>query len=171
MREFKRIFDPLGLMNPGKKVDAPSMTENLRFGPTYQPAPIKTYFDFTARGWIPARGRACATARRSAGSSRPGRCAHHSWPRGTSRTPPAPAPTPSATRWPAGHASTSRTSPRKTTYEVIDLCLSCKACKTECPSSVDMAKLKTEFLAHYHDAHGTPLRRPALWPHPPICPG
>ena len=40
----------------------------------------------------------------------------------------------------------------------MDLCLSCKACKTECPSSVDMAKLKTEFLAHYHDAHGTPLR-------------
>jgi ferredoxin len=43
-------------------------------------------------------------------------------------------------------------------YEVMDLCISCKACKTECPSSVDMAKLKTEFLAQYQDAHGTPLR-------------
>ena len=44
----------------------------------------------------------------------------------------------------------------KETYEVMDLCLSCKACKTECPSSVDMAKLKTEFLAQYYDANGTP---------------
>ena len=46
----------------------------------------------------------------------------------------------------------------KDVYDVLDLCLSCKACKTECPSSVDMAKLKTEFLAHYQDEHGTPLR-------------
>ena len=46
----------------------------------------------------------------------------------------------------------------KTTYDVMDLCLSCKACKTECPSSVDMAKLKTEFLASYYEAHGTPMR-------------
>jgi Fe-S oxidoreductase len=43
-------------------------------------------------------------------------------------------------------------------YETLDLCISCKACKTECPSSVDMAKIKTEWLAHYHEAHGTPLR-------------
>jgi Fe-S oxidoreductase len=46
----------------------------------------------------------------------------------------------------------------KDTYQVMDLCLSCKACKTECPSSVDMAKLKMEFLAHYHETHGTPIR-------------
>jgi Fe-S oxidoreductase len=40
----------------------------------------------------------------------------------------------------------------------MDLCLSCKACKSECPSSVDIAKLKAEFLQHYHDANGVPLR-------------
>jgi Fe-S oxidoreductase len=43
-------------------------------------------------------------------------------------------------------------------YEVMDLCLSCKACKSECPSSVDVAKLKAEFLQHYYDANGVPLR-------------
>ena len=42
--------------------------------------------------------------------------------------------------------------------EALDLCLSCKACKTECPSSVDMAKLKMEFLAHYQAKHGTSIR-------------
>ncbi|MFO7830093.1 MAG: 4Fe-4S dicluster domain-containing protein, partial [Bacteroidales bacterium] len=42
--------------------------------------------------------------------------------------------------------------------EVMDLCLSCKACKSECPSNVDVAKLKAEFLQHYYDAHGIPIR-------------
>jgi Fe-S oxidoreductase len=43
-------------------------------------------------------------------------------------------------------------------YEVMDLCISCKACKSECPSNVDMAKLKAEFLQHYYDANGVPMR-------------
>ena len=46
----------------------------------------------------------------------------------------------------------------KRMYEVMDLCIECKACKTECPSSVDMAKIKFEFLARYHEVHGTPVR-------------
>jgi Fe-S oxidoreductase len=46
----------------------------------------------------------------------------------------------------------------KEIYEVMDLCLSCKGCKSECPSNVDVAKLKAEFLQHYYDAHGVPLR-------------
>ncbi len=46
----------------------------------------------------------------------------------------------------------------KEIYEVMDLCLSCKACKSECPSNVDIAKLKAEFLQHYYDANGIPLR-------------
>src|SRR5205807_2430220 len=46
----------------------------------------------------------------------------------------------------------------KDLYETLDLCLECKGCKAECPSNVDMAKLKYEFLAHYNQANGTPLR-------------
>ena len=43
-------------------------------------------------------------------------------------------------------------------HEILDLCLMCKACKSECPLGVDMAALKSEALAHHHDVHGTPLR-------------
>src|SRR5688572_8573 len=46
----------------------------------------------------------------------------------------------------------------KEIHDVMDLCLSCKACKSECPSNVDMAKLKAEWLQHYYDANGVPLR-------------
>src|SRR3954464_6672792 len=47
-------------------------------------------------------------------------------------------------------------------HEILDLCLECKACKRECPLSVDMASLKSEFLAHYQDIHGVPLRARAF---------
>src|SRR5690606_25453518 len=50
----------------------------------------------------------------------------------------------------------------KAVYDVLDLCLECKACKAECPSQVDMAKLKYEFLQHYYDEHGTPLSTIAI---------
>ena len=43
-------------------------------------------------------------------------------------------------------------------HDVLDLCLSCKGCKSECPSDVDIAKLKAEFLQHYYDKHGVPMR-------------
>jgi Fe-S oxidoreductase len=46
----------------------------------------------------------------------------------------------------------------KEIYEVMDLCLSCKGCKSECPSNVDVAKMKAEFLQHYYDANGVPFR-------------
>jgi len=58
----------------------------------------------------------------------------------------------------AGNVLTPADFADKKTYDTLDLCLSCKACKTECPSSVDMDKIKTEFLAHYYEKHGTPLR-------------
>ena len=156
MREFKRLWDPRGLMNPGKKVDAPPMTENLRFGPTYRANEPKTYLDFRAEGGFARAVEMCngaAVCRKlKAGAMCPSFMATRDEKDST-----------------RGRANALRDALAGDTldrsdlaspevYDVLDLCLSCKACKTECPSSVDMAKLKTEFLAHYYDAHGTPLR-------------
>ena len=156
MREFKAIFDPRGLMNPGKKVDAPPMTEHLRYGPTYHPYEPKTHLDFSKEGGFLRAIEMCngaAVCRKlKAGTM----CPSYMATRDEQDTTRARA---NALR----NALAERVFDRsdftsRTTYEVMDLCLSCKACKTECPSSVDMAKLKTEFLAHYYEAHGTPLR-------------
>jgi Fe-S oxidoreductase/FAD/FMN-containing dehydrogenase len=157
MRELKRIFDPAGLMNPGKKVDAPSMIENLRFGPTYNPAPINTYFDYTREGGFLRAVEQCngsAVCRKlKAGTMCPSFMATRDE-QDTTRARANALRNALAGR--AGFELKDFTS--QATYDVMDLCLSCKACKTECPSSVDMAKLKMEFLAHYQDKHGTPLR-------------
>ena len=56
------------------------------------------------------------------------------------------------------HSTQANRYDHKEIYDVMDLCLSCKGCKSECPSNVDMAKLKAEFLQHYYDANGVPLR-------------
>nr|MBA2278813.1 4Fe-4S dicluster domain-containing protein [Chloroflexia bacterium] len=156
MRELKAIFDPGGLMNPGKVVDAPSMTENLRFGPKYQPMTIKTHLDFSAEGGFMAAVEMCngaAVCRKlKAGTMCPSYMAtkdEKDTTRGRANA---------LRNALAGNTLTPKDFASKATYDVLDLCLSCKACKTECPSSVDMAKIKTEFLAQYHSRHGTPLR-------------
>ncbi|MGI8643498.1 MAG: FAD-binding and (Fe-S)-binding domain-containing protein [Thermomicrobiales bacterium] len=156
MREFKGIFDPRGLMNPGKVVNAPSMMENLRYGPGYEPVAPKTHLDFSAEGGFLAAIEMCngaAVCRKlKAGTMCPSYMAtkdEHDTTRARANA---------LRNALAGNVLTQTDFTSKGTYEVLDLCLSCKACKTECPSSVDMAKIKTEFLAQYHDAHGTPLR-------------
>ena len=156
MRELKRIFDPNGLMNPGKKVDAPSMTENLRFGPAYHPIEVKTYFDYSREGGFHQAIEQCngaAVCRKlKAGTM----CPSYMATRDEADTTRARA---NALRNAlAGRTFEPKDFTSKATYDVMDLCLSCKACKTECPSSVDMAKLKMEFLAHYYDEHGIPFR-------------
>ena len=156
MRELKAIFDPRGLMNPGKKVDAPPMTEHLRYGEAYRPVEPKTYLDFTAEGGLLRAVEQCngaAVCRKlKAGTM----CPSYMATKDEADTTRARA---NALRNAlAGRTFETKDFTSKATYDVMDLCLSCKACKTECPSSVDMAKLKTEFLAHYHAEHGTPAR-------------
>ncbi|HET7094125.1 MAG TPA: FAD-linked oxidase C-terminal domain-containing protein, partial [Thermomicrobiales bacterium] len=156
MREFKRIWDPRGLMNPGKKVDAPPMTEHLRYGPSYAAREPKTHLDFSAEGGFLRAVEMCngsAVCRKlKAGTMCPSYMAtkdEKDTTRGRANA---------LRNALAGEIFDQSEFTSKEVYDVLDLCLSCKACATECPSSVDMAKIKTEFLAHYHSAHGTPLR-------------
>ncbi len=147
-------------MNPGKVVDAPKMTESLRFGTDYKPVEIKTYLDFSREGGFMAAVEMCngAGVCRKIGAGT--MCPSYMATRDEKDTTRARA---NALRNAlAGRMFQPEEMTSKEVYDVLDLCLSCKACKTECPSSVDMAKIKTEFLAHYHDEHGVSLRTRAM---------
>ena len=154
-RQIKRIFDPKNLMNPGKIVDAAPMTESLRIGPTYKTWQPETILDFSHQGGFAAAVEMCngmgVCRKKLEGTMCPSYMAtldeEHST-RGRAN---------------ALRAVLSGKVPRedftgKRLFEVLDLCLECKACKAECPSNVDMAKLKYEFLHHYYQANGLPLR-------------
>jgi ferredoxin len=137
------------------------MTENLRYGTDYKTVDILTHLDFSREGGFAAAIEMCNGAgvcRKTAAGTM---CPSYMATRRTKRTRRVDGQTRYAPRSPArGLISKNFTTPR--TYEVLDLCLSCKACKTECPSSVDMAKIKTEFLAQYYDDNGTPFRAKML---------
>ncbi|MGI8403369.1 MAG: FAD-binding and (Fe-S)-binding domain-containing protein [Thermomicrobiales bacterium] len=156
MRDFKQLFDPEKLMNPGKIVDAPPLVDNLRYGPKYKPVQIKTNLDFTREGGFMGAVEMCngaAVCRQTkAGTMCPSYMAtrdENDTTRGRANA---------LRNALAGNILSPRDFADKATYDTLDLCLSCKACKTECPSSVDMAKIKTEFLTHYYEKHGVPLR-------------
>ena len=154
-KELKATADPKGVMNPGKIVDAPPMTENLRYGSKYRARPVKTFFRYGREGGFDRAIEMCNGAavcrKKLEGTMCPSYMAtleeEHST-RGRAN----------ALRAAInGHLpEDALVSPRM--YDVLDLCLECKGCKAECPSNVDMAKLKSEFLALYYARHGTPLR-------------
>ncbi len=156
LRQVKNAFDATGVMNPGKIVDAPPMTENLRFGAKYNTIEIDTYFDFSNQDGFAGAIEMCngvgACRKTLSGTMCPSfigtREEEHST-RGRANV------LRSIIAGDLPH--TEFTSDRL--YEVLDLCLGCKACKAECPSNVDMAKIKYEFLAHYHKANGLPLKK------------
>jgi FAD/FMN-containing dehydrogenase/Fe-S oxidoreductase len=153
--ELKRTFDPTGLLNPGKIVDAPPLTASLRYGPGYVTPDVVTTFDFSADGGLTRAAELCA----GVGECRKTRA-------GTM------CPSYQATReeqhCTRGRANSLRlaltgqcdlkglTDPAL--MDVFDLCLECKACKAECPTNVDVARLKAEFLHQYYRRHGVPWR-------------
>ena len=154
-REVKAAFDPHGIMNPGKIVDSPPMTENLRYTPAYRPLEVLTGFGYSAEGSFAGAIEMCngqgACRKVLSGTMCPSymvtRDEEHST-RGRAN----------ALRAAISGALPVDSLTSKRLYDVLDLCLECKACKAECPSNVDMAKLKYEFLDRYHKVNGYPLR-------------
>ncbi|MCS7167120.1 MAG: FAD-linked oxidase C-terminal domain-containing protein [Gemmatales bacterium] len=154
-RQIKRVFDPLGQMNPGKVVDAPPMTENLRYGPTYLPYVPDHVFDYRRQGGFLAAIELCNGSGLCRKTHSGIMCPSYRATRDEKDTTRARA---NALRLALTGEQPLRDFTSPWVYEVLDLCLMCKACKAECPSNVDLAKLKAEFLRHYYRVHPRPLR-------------
>ncbi|MFB6952121.1 FAD-binding and (Fe-S)-binding domain-containing protein [Streptomyces niveus] len=165
MRQVKRLFDPDNVLNPGKIVDAPSMTDNLRDAALPPAEPLRTRLSFEVIG--AGAGSADGTGAMRAAADRCmniGLCRKS----GSGTMCPSYMATRKEEDSTRGRAAAlvkalSEPDPRaalgdERLHEVLDLCLMCKACKSECPLGVDMATLKSEALSHHHDIHGVPLR-------------
>ena len=156
--EFKRVFDPDGRMNPGSIVRPHPLDSHLKLGPNYRPLQITTYFDFGADGGFMGAALRCVgigkCRKTDAGTMCPSYMATreelHST-RGRARV-----------LFEALNGALPGGFTDDAMHEALDLCLSCKSCKTECPAAVDMAIYKAEFLSHYYQQHRRPLIAHAL---------
>ncbi len=152
-RAVKAAFDPHNILNPGNIVDAPPLDRDLRVGPGYAPIPLDTALDWPSgfAAEIEMCNGAGVCRKLTTGAMCPSFMAtreeEHST-RGRANLLRAAL----SGRLPASEL----TSPRM--FQAMELCVGCKACKSECPSSVDMARIKTEFLAHYYAEHPHRLR-------------
>ncbi|MEI7550773.1 MAG: FAD-linked oxidase C-terminal domain-containing protein [Verrucomicrobiota bacterium] len=158
MRRVKETFDPSGLLNPGKIIDTPPMDTSLRHAPGHPTPDYATIFNFDAtQGLLRAAEKCngsgdCRKTERMGGTMCPSYMATRN--------------ERDSTRARANVLRHLLTNPRDAARpfdseeiaEVMELCLSCKGCKSECPSNVDIARLKAEWQQHYHDTHGVPLR-------------
>ena len=156
-KEIKKTFDPFGVLNPGKITDTPPMNRFLRKDPAIPVKEIKTYFDFSATdGYLRAAEKCngsgdCRKTEVTGGVM----CPSYMATRDEDKTTRARA---NLLREIITHSDKEDPLDDPRLYNILDLCLSCKGCKTECPSSVDITRLKAEFLQHYYDHHGIPLR-------------
>lgn len=157
LKKIKATWDPEGIFNPGKIVDTPKMNTSLRYEPGQKVRDIPTIFDFSSSHGILRAAEQCNGSGDCRNTVLTGRwmCPSYMATREEHTTTRARA---NILREFLTHSSNSNPFDHREIYEVMDLCLSCKACKSECPSNVDMAKLKAEFLQHYYDANGVPFR-------------
>jgi Fe-S oxidoreductase len=153
--ELKAIFDPNGRLNPGNVVEAPSMKRDLRLGPDYDPLPILTEFDWSAEGSFADAVEMCNGNGACRKLESDVMCPSYMVTREEEHTTRGRA---NALRMAMSGALGPDALTSERMYEVMDLCVACKGCKTECPSNVDMGKMKTEWLGTYYAEHGVSAR-------------
>ncbi|NND33082.1 MAG: FAD-binding protein [Saprospiraceae bacterium] len=156
-RAFKRIktlFDPQNLLNPGKIVDSPAMDQNLKYGVEYKDRPIDTFFHYRDSGGFHEEVHMCSGVGECRKVGQGTMCPSYMATRDEK----------DSTRGRANALRLAMSGQLKSeiyseeVLNILDLCLSCKACKSECPSNVDMAKLKSEVLQMKYDHSGISLR-------------
>jgi FAD/FMN-containing dehydrogenase/Fe-S oxidoreductase len=156
-KDVKQLFDPHHIFNKGKITGTPPMDEHLRMQVGRQPNPLKTTFNFSGQGSMLRLAEKCSGSGDCRKSEITGgvMCPSYMATRNEKDT----------TRARANILRQFLSNPEDVNplnhqeiKEVMDLCLSCKGCKTECPSGVDITKMKAEFLQQYYDKNGIPFR-------------
>lgn len=157
IRKLKYTWDPQNILNPGKIVDTPPITKDMRLLMGQSSFKANTLFDYAPHGDLLRSVEMCNGTGDCRKSNLIGgtMCPSFMATRDEDKT----------TRARANVLREYLTRPQKANVfdsqevlQVLDLCLSCKACKSECPSNIDIAKFKAEFLQQYYDKHGFPMR-------------
>ena len=156
-KAIKKTWDPWNVLNPGKITDVPPITQNLRYELTNRYPEISTTTDFSStHGYLRAiemcNGSGDCRKSEIVGGTM---CPTYMATRDEDKTTRARA---NMLREFMHRPENDNSLFHKEVYKVLDLCLSCKGCKGECPSNVDMAKIKAEFLQQYYDENGIPFR-------------
>ncbi|RPD41934.1 FAD-binding and (Fe-S)-binding domain-containing protein [Chitinophaga barathri] len=156
LRQVKYTWDPENIFNPHKIVDTPSMNSNLRYEPGKKAPDLKTIFHFPYQTILQHAEQCngsgdCRKTQLSGGTMCPSYMATRSE-KDTTRA------RANILREVLTNSTKENKFDSKEIYDVLDLCLACKGCKSECPSNVDVAKMKMEFLQHYYDANGVSMR-------------
>ena len=153
-RDFKRIFDPNSMMNPGVIVDPHPLDSHLKLGANYRAREIATHFDFSAEGGLAGAALKCVgigkCRKTEAGTMCPSYMATREEVHSTRGRARILFDALTTDLLPEGFADVA-------VKDALDLCLSCKGCKSECPSSVDMAAYRAEFFSNYYRMHRRPL--------------
>lgn len=161
IKEIKALWDPHGIFNYGKITDTPKMNTSLRFNPNNKIREIETYFDFSKdQGLLRAIEKCngsgdCRKPQTASG----GMCPSYQASLNEKNTTRARA---NILREFLTNSNQKNIFDHQEMYDILDECLSCKLCKSECPSNVDMAKYKAEFMQHYYQSHKIPLRTLAI---------
>ena len=157
IRRVKKLFDPEGIFNVEKITDTPPMNSSLRYEAGHQSPDFGTYFHYSNEGGLMGLIEKCNGSGDCRKTEITGgtMCPSYMATRDEMATTRARA---NVLRELLSRKDLKKPFDQADIYKVLDLCLSCKACKSECPSSVDMAKIKAEFMQHWYEHHRVPIR-------------